>query len=633
MVALRDQIGLALYLFVGIVSTLLSESQRRAQRRAEAGTQQVLNKQQALEQEIVERKRAEEQIRRFTTELEQRVIERTAQLRAVNRSLEQEIAERKRIEETRARLATILETTSDFVGIADPQGRVSYINRAGRRLVGLAEDADLSGMTIPDFYPEWVWTLIEGEGLPAAAQKGFWEGATVFLARDGREIPVSQVILAHKSADGAVEFFSTIARDITGLKREEEVRRQSEFRFRTVADFTWDWEFWMGTDRRFVYVSPSCERITQYSRAEFMESDSLFLDIVHPQDLHTVQAKLEQAFARAAETGFDYRILCKDGAFRWVSMAFQPIMPADGTFLGVRGSIRDITERKKAEASLKKIEWLLTKKLPPEEYVPPYGNLLALNTSGEILRSVGESTLVGIVRSYLDLLGTSAAVYEKNGDYACGIFSSGWCRLMDQASRHLCGTGDNRAALQSGKWLCHESCWNDASKVSMETDQENDIPCKGGIRLYAVPIRAGEEVIGSLNFGYGPPPQDPQKLRELAEAYGVPVEQLLQLSCSYEAIPPFILDLAKKNARAAAQVLGDMVLRKRAEEAVRLSEERYRNLFETSRDGLAFASIEGVIEEANAAYVDMLGYTCDEIRGMTYQQLTPVRWASLDARI
>ncbi|MDE3224133.1 MAG: DUF4118 domain-containing protein, partial [Nitrospirota bacterium] len=66
-VALRDQIGLALYFFVGIVSTLLSESQRRAQRRAEAGTQQVLNKQQALEQEIIERKRAEEQVRRFTT--------------------------------------------------------------------------------------------------------------------------------------------------------------------------------------------------------------------------------------------------------------------------------------------------------------------------------------------------------------------------------------------------------------------------------------------------------------------------------------------------------------------------------------------------------------------------------------
>ncbi|TAJ31532.1 MAG: PAS domain S-box protein [Nitrospirae bacterium] len=148
--------------------------------------------------------------------------------------------------------------------------------------------------------------------------------------------------------------------------------------------------------------------------------------------------------------------------------------------------------------------------------------------------------------------------------------------MMDQASRRLCGTEDNRAALHSGKWLCHESCWNDASKVSIETDHEIDIPCKGGIRLYAVPIRAGAEVIGSLNFGYGQPPQDPQKLQELAEAYGVTAEQLLQLSRSYESIPPFILELAKKNARAAAQVIGDMVLRKRAETELSQSREMLR---------------------------------------------------------
>nr|MBI3611988.1 PAS domain S-box protein [Nitrospirota bacterium] len=77
----------------------------------------------------------------------------------------------------------------------------------------------------------------------------------------------------------------------------------------------------------------------------------------------------------------------------------------------------------------------------------------------------------------------------------------------------------------------------------------------------------------------------------------------------------------------------DISERKNAEEATRLSEKRYRGLFETSRDGLAFASLEGRIEEANAAYLDMLGYTLEEIRGMTYQQLTPARWASLDARI
>ncbi|HET6370213.1 MAG TPA: diguanylate cyclase, partial [Nitrospiria bacterium] len=133
-----------------------------------------------------------------------------------------DLTERKRSEEERSRLISILETTTDFVGIGDVEGRAQYLNGAGRRMVGLGPDENVLGTLIQEFHPEWAQRLIFEEGLPSAARDGVWSGETALLRRDGRSIPISQVILAHKAPDGTVEYFSTIARDISESKQTEE---------------------------------------------------------------------------------------------------------------------------------------------------------------------------------------------------------------------------------------------------------------------------------------------------------------------------------------------------------------------------------------------------------------------------
>jgi diguanylate cyclase (GGDEF)-like protein/PAS domain S-box-containing protein len=134
-----------------------------------------------------------------------------------------EAGERERIraaEEERARLVQILEATSDYVCMTDPTGTIIYLNTAGRKLIGAPESEGV-GKPVGEIHPAWARELIEREGTPAASRAGVWHGETAILGADGAEIPVSQVIIAHRGPDAEIRFFSTIARDIRERKAYE----------------------------------------------------------------------------------------------------------------------------------------------------------------------------------------------------------------------------------------------------------------------------------------------------------------------------------------------------------------------------------------------------------------------------
>lgn len=133
----------------------------------------------------------------------------------------EDITERKHIEEAQARFTAILEATTDLVCIADVHGYPLYLNKAGRKMLGLGNDEDISNKKITGFHPDWATELVLNEGIPAAVSGNVWTGETAFLNCNGQEIPVSQVILTHKTPEGKVEFLATFARDISDRKRFE----------------------------------------------------------------------------------------------------------------------------------------------------------------------------------------------------------------------------------------------------------------------------------------------------------------------------------------------------------------------------------------------------------------------------
>ncbi len=136
-------------------------------------------------------------------------------------AIERDVTSRKTAEERRKQLIAILDATPDFVAIADSSRKPIFLNSAGKKLLGLKDEVEVSNLSIEGSHPEWASQIVLKQGLPTAAKKGIWQGETALLHKDGYETPISQIIIAHKSEEGEVEYFSTIGRDITERKRFE----------------------------------------------------------------------------------------------------------------------------------------------------------------------------------------------------------------------------------------------------------------------------------------------------------------------------------------------------------------------------------------------------------------------------
>ena len=127
----------------------------------------------------------------------------------------------------------------------------------------------------------------------------------------------------------------------------------AEEKYRTVAENTYDWETWVGPDGNYIYVSPSCKRITGRSVQEFMDDPDLFIKITHPDDREIINKHtLDTLSGSIADCTFDFRIITNDGETRWLGHNCHAVYNNLGKFIGQRGSNRDITERKNAEKVL-----------------------------------------------------------------------------------------------------------------------------------------------------------------------------------------------------------------------------------------------------------------------------------------
>ena len=183
-------------------------------------------------------------------------------------------------------------------------------------------------------------------------EQGFIQNQeTVITRHDGT--PITILVSARLIELNNRIYNFTTAIDITERKLAQEKLKEAEFRYRTAADFTYDWESWEIPDGTFRYISPACKRITGYTVKQFMDDPALFNTIIFPEDREIWDKHHYSMFENPRHQEIRFRIRRQDGKTAWIEHVCRPVIDEQGTFMGLRSSNRDITKRKQTEAVLR----------------------------------------------------------------------------------------------------------------------------------------------------------------------------------------------------------------------------------------------------------------------------------------
>ncbi|MGB7872988.1 MAG: GAF domain-containing protein, partial [Anaerolineales bacterium] len=207
--------------------------------------------------------------------------------------------------------------------------------------------------------------VIHNDYVSLAHRKGLPEGhasivreMVIPILRDGQIVATLGV--GNKPQDfteNDVELVSTFADfawDIIERKQAEDALRESEQKFRTLVDWTYDCEQWVDPQGKIVYISPSCERITGYKPEDFISDSDLLARIVHPDDHNFYKKHHQLVHDETADiSSVEYRIIAKDGSEHWIEHNCRPLFGEDNHYLGRRVSNRDITGRKQTEKEIR----------------------------------------------------------------------------------------------------------------------------------------------------------------------------------------------------------------------------------------------------------------------------------------
>ncbi|MGD9318495.1 MAG: GAF domain-containing protein [Desulfobacteraceae bacterium] len=301
-------------------------------------------------------------------------------------------------------------------------------------------------------------------------------------------------------------------------KLVQEELHNIEERFRLFADYTYDWETWRGSDGKYIYVSPSCERITGYQREEFISDPWLITKIVHPDDEEKISEHLREESVHKRVLHVDFRIISRTGEERWISHYCQAVYGKDGSWLGRRSSNRDITERKQVQTELQRVNRAL-KVLS--------GCNQAMMRSSEEVKFLQEVCQIIVEEGEYRLAWVGFAEQDKKKrvrPVAQAGFEEGYLETakITWADTER-GRGPTGTAIRTGKPSICQNMLTDPKYIPWRVEASK----RGYTSSIALPLFTDDQIIGALNiYAVEPDAFDSEEVKLLLElgedlAYGI----------------------------------------------------------------------------------------------------------------
>jgi PAS domain S-box-containing protein len=320
--------------------------------------------------------------------------------------------------ESEGRFRATFEQAAVGMALVAPDGRWLRVNRKLCDFVGYSHE-ELMGLTFQDItHPDDLETDLAHVRQMLAGAITTYAMEKRYIRKDRSLVWINLTVALVRTPQGQPDYFISVVEDISEIKQVEAALRESERTHRIVAENTYDFEYWRAPEGRYLYVSPSCERVSGYKPAEFLADPDLLLRLVHPEDRPLFEERMRALTADRSCVEFEFRIVHRDGTVRWLAQACQPVFSERGEYLGMRGSNREVTDRRRAEEALKeadrrKDDFLVTLAHELRNPLAPIRNALQIlrlsadPQEQEQARSVMHRQLDQIVRLVDDLLDVS----------------------------------------------------------------------------------------------------------------------------------------------------------------------------------------------------------------------------------